>query len=236
MNRARLKDSIYDRVPTKLLTAALPLLLPSKSPFLPPILERRAIFIHVPKAAGSSLKEEIYGERVGGHRRIAEFRAYDPGRTADFYKFTFVRNPWDRLLSAYSYLQQGVDSTARDRAFASRYLSQFRDFEAFVIGLGDRRTREPILHYDHFRPQSYWMCLPGQRDHALDFVGRFESMERDLAAVRHHLGLPARPLGKSRSSRHQDYMAAYSPAMIDIVAGIYSDDIDLLGYGFGSET
>jgi hypothetical protein len=42
-----------------------------------------------------------------GPRRIVEYMTYDPQKTRDVFKFFFVRNPWDRLLSACSYLKQG---------------------------------------------------------------------------------------------------------------------------------
>jgi hypothetical protein len=54
------------------------------------------------------------------------------------------------------------------------------------------------MSYDHFRPQSYWTCLPGAPGHAMDFVGRFEAMEDGMAEIRARLNLPpaaaARPL------------------------------------------
>ncbi len=109
------KDLFYDLAPPVLSNLLLPRLLPGASPFKPGILETGVIFIHVPKAAGSSIKTEIYGKPQFGHRRIAEFYAYDRARTAAFFKFAFVRNPWDRMLSAFTYLRQDKGNSGRDR-------------------------------------------------------------------------------------------------------------------------
>ncbi|MBW4710783.1 sulfotransferase family protein [Roseobacter sp. YSTF-M11] len=228
----RYKDLIYRTVPLPVLQMALPRVAPGKSPFLPPIIARRAIFIHVPKAAGTSLKIELYGAATGGHRTIGEYMAYDGARTRDFLKFCFVRNPWDRLLSAYSYLKQGQRASMRDKAFAARFLSDTQDINEFVLSLQDRALRRQVMVYDHFRPQSHWICLPGAKTHAMDFIGRFETLEEDTNRVREMLSLPLGGVEKIRPSDHAPYREAYTAQARRIVADLYAQDIALLEYEF----
>ena len=74
--------------------------------------KHKCIFIHVPKAAGSSVEtSEIFedqriktGEYVGGHTTALEYRETYPGKFKNYFKFAFVRNPYSRLVSAFSYL------------------------------------------------------------------------------------------------------------------------------------
>lgn len=232
MIHPRTKDMIYSRVPMAALQLLLPRVAASKTPFTVPVLTRQVIFIHVPKAAGSSLKEYIYGQRGGGHRRIAEFAAYDAEKTAQFFKCAFVRNPWDRLYSAYSYLSQDIPVSYRDRRFAEDYLARHDGFRDFVRALKDRSYRNAVMRYDHFRPQIHWICMPGARTHAMDFLGRFETVEADLSRLRRRLDLPDLPLGKTRASKRGDYRLVYDDETRDIVADLYAEDISLLNYTF----
>ena len=232
MVHPKAKDLIYRTIPLGLLQQALPRVAASRSPFLPEIVDRKVIFIHIPKAAGSSLKTELYGAPTGGHRRIVEYAAYDGPKTRDFFKVSFVRNPWDRLLSAYSYLKNRTATSYRDRSFASTFLDQTEDINAFVLALEDRKYRRAVMLYDHFRPQGHWICMPGARNHAMDFIGRFETMEADMAALRDRLALPPGAVAKTRASQHLPYREAYTRRARDLVADIYARDIALLDYSF----
>lgn len=229
------KDLLYLHAPPSVTRRILPLaerLRIAASPFQEKVLETQTIFIHVPKAAGSSVKSEIYGAPLYGHRRIAEFYGFDPAHAAAFFKFAFVRNPWDRLLSAYAYLLQGQGTTARDRRFVESHLKPAGDFVRFVTALEDRRYRRAVMSYDHFSPQTQWVCLPGQRAHAMDFLGRFECMEADMAEVRFRLGFPTVSLERLRPSDHRDYREAYTRRTREIVGEVYAADVTLFGYGF----
>lgn len=225
------KNTFYAAIPTQVSRHLLPIL-PGQSPFTPRILQRRAIFIHVPKAAGTSVKISLYGAEEGGHRRIAEYFGYDPALARSFFKFGFVRNPWARLLSAYSYLLQGTGTTSRDRRFTTAFLADKGDFTAFVKALEDKRYRRIVQCYDHFQPQVYWVCEPGKQRHALDFLGRYESLASDLAELneRFSLGLETGP--RLRGSVHGDYRDAYIGTTRSIVEDIYSRDIVAFGYRF----
>jgi hypothetical protein len=202
------------------------------SPFEEGILRNQAIFIHVPKAAGSSIIIQLYGKSMYGHRRIGEFYADDPEKAAAFFKFSFVRNPWDRMLSAFSYLHQENGSTVYDRDFSRKFLKPHADFNAFMLALEDLDYRAAVMKYIHFRPQARWICLPGEKTHAMDFLGRFETMEQDLAIVRERLGREAKPLAQVRPSKHLPYRDAYTDKTRRLIEEIYAEDIALLNYAF----
>jgi hypothetical protein len=233
--KTRLKDFAYDRLPLPLVGAVLRRTAGESSPFIPAVEKAQAIFIHVPKAAGSSIKTKLYGQPQGGHRRISEYYAFDPVRAAAFFKFAFVRNPWDRLVSAYAYLTEGLETrstSGRDRRFAETTLLHAGDFTAFVLALENRRYRRQVMEYDHFRTQSDWVCLPGQREHAMDFVGRFERMEEGMEEVCVHLGLPQVALTRERTSTHAPYREAYTGRTRTIAAEVYAEDAARFGYAF----
>jgi hypothetical protein len=187
------------------------------------------IFIHIPKAAGISIGTSLFG-RPTGHRRLAVYQiAFSEQEFNAYFKFAFVRNPWDRLLSAYTFLRQG-GLNERDRAFADRHLSAYANFDAFVRGW---LSPANVVRSLHFMPQYRFLCEPGRDRPRTDFIGRFESLERDFEHVRRVLGLtaPLAHLNRTAASR-PDYRAAYSPATCATVARVYRKDIQLFGYAF----
>ncbi|SNS77878.1 sulfotransferase family 2 domain-containing protein [Tropicimonas sediminicola] len=197
---------------------------------LAPMIARRAVFVHIPKCAGLSVADALFGCRGGGHLPITAYRLALTGREfREFFKFTFVRNPWDRVHSAYRFLKAG-GLVPEDAARAERIIVPFPDFDAFLRGFiagGD------IWSAVHFRPQHAFVCLTGRSAPAVDFVGRYERLEDDYRHVCDRIGVEARlarlnPTGGSEG----DYRRAYSDATAEIVARAYARDVELFGYSF----
>src|SRR6185312_6788568 len=92
--------------------------------------ETRSIFVHIPKTGGVSLTNSLYGNRAGRHATLGTYQVVFPARAFySYFKFAFVRNPWDRLYSAYRYLQAGAMGEAHDLAWIEKHLQGVRDFE-----------------------------------------------------------------------------------------------------------
>lgn len=198
-----------------------------------PFDENRCIFVHIPKTAGVSVSQSLFGNLAGGHDSIATYRLVFPYREfSAYFKFAFVRNPWDRLLSAYNFLRGG-GMYEGDRAWAERYLSPYADFNDFVErGL---RSKE-VINRAHFMPQYRFLCPPGSRRILVDFVGYFEDLEEDFAYVRSRIpGSSRQPLGRRNTAGGRggiDYRDCYTLRTRGIVGEVYRHDIALLGYDF----
>lgn len=193
---------------------------------LAPFERHQAIFIHIPKTGGISIKKALFGLTAGRHISALTFRrVYGPQLFNAFYKFAFVRNPWDRLVSAYFFLQKG-GMHSDDQYFAAKHLAKLDTFERFVHEGLERRA---ILQWVHFRPQSDWVTIDGQL--ATDFIGRLETIEQDYEVVRTRLGI-GDALPKANQSKHKDYRTYFTPEMVDIVANVYRSDIERFGYTF----
>lgn len=197
-----------------------------------PFDEHRCIFVHVPKTAGVSISRELFGNLSGGHTPIATYeRVFSKRDFESFFKFAFVRNPWDRLYSAYRFLKSGGMSEG-DRRWAEQNLSGITGFSEFVT---DHLRRSRILSSSHFIPQYRFLCRPGSKQVLVDFVGRYESLDRDFRTVKQRMGLDT-PGGLPHFNRGKsgagDYRAAYTPETRRVVADVYREDIELFHYDF----
>lgn len=203
--------------------------------------QRRFIFVHVSKTGGTSIERALDAYRHPApdtrwnrlrcklglqwdHRRYV-FRQHDTIRVAQrvlpealfdgYFKFAFVRNPWDWLVSLYTYLRQTPNHHRHGQVRAMDFAS-YVDFEI-------RRGR---------RSQSAFITdARGQL--SVDFVGRFEQLTTDFAQVCGHLGLgevalPHRNVGQQRE-RYQSY---YDDRTRQRVAEHWAEDIHRFGYGF----
>jgi hypothetical protein len=224
---ARFDRDLYDKL--QRLRAASP----QDGYSLRPFDEHHCIFVHIPKAAGMSVSRALFGCLGGGHIDVRTYQLIFAGREFDdYFKFTFVRNPWDRVYSAYHFLMRGGLNEA-DRRWSARYLSPYRDFEDFVLrGLGRRRVHRHL----HFKPQyKYLRGLHGNRP-AVDFIGLFENLQEDFALVQQRLfGAQRQALGhvnRGRSPGGAAYLDHYTARMKEIVGRVYATDVALFGYRF----
>jgi len=190
----------------------------------------KCMFVHIPKCAGTSVRRSLFG-RDGGHRPLEVFRTMVPPEMFDqSFKFTFVRNPWDRLVSAFFFLQKS--DLERNQRFARRNLSAFTDFESFVR---QWLTRESIWSFTHFLPQHHFICIDQRL--GVDFVGFYENLSEDFAIVARKIGRPTTLRDENRlGGRAKDYRQYYNDETRDIVAEVYAEDIALLGYSFDNSS
>lgn len=192
-------------------------------------LERRCLFVHVPKAAGISIGYGLFGRHTGNHTTVSEYQiAFTKSEFDGMFKFTFVRNPWDRVLSAFMFLKNGGRNKT-DLAWSVKHLSEFQTFEDFVKGFVDTKN---IYSGIHFVPQ-YRFVTTHNLKIAVDFVGRFESITEDYNHISDVLGFGS-TLTEANKTREKadDYRRYYSSETADIVADAYKIDIELFGYNF----
>lgn len=192
-----------------------------------PVDETAVIFVHIPKCAGVSIRTELYGNMAGGHISFRKYlQIFGPVSTLKYFKFTFVRNPWDRLLSSYFYLKQGGYWAGDERWFAQN-LAKYSSFESFVL---EWLNEGAANSYVHFRPQVNYLRLFNSIDN-MDYIGFFENISSDIQYVSSRTGRSI-SLKKTNKSNHLDYKTYYSNEMIDHVYSIYSADIIEFEYCF----
>lgn len=153
---------------------------------------------------------------------------YKSERNPHCFAFAFVRNPYDRVISAFAFLC-GKGLTVGDKSDAERYVAPYQgDFEAFIEGSFNHAYPE-IFSQMHFRPQSEWVCDSKGRL-LLDFIGRFERLQDDLDHVKRMFGLPCEAIQHINRSNRKKYDSSYSPRTRELIAHAYKRDFELFGY------
>ncbi len=224
------------------------------------VFERyRAIYFAIPKVANSSLKaisaellksdidpsflDSQWGAKPfrdrESRRSLKERRILieqcDLGRYREYWKFCFVRNPWDRLVSCFTekidrHSEAGLGDRRRDGGvFAG--LDGFHpgmSFEAFVL----RVCEIPDGPADrHFKSQHLFVT-DRKRRLLVDNVGRFETLDRDFEFALRKMGAGDLKIPHLLKSKRRDYKEYYTPRLKDLVAERYRGDIGLFGYDF----
>lgn len=185
------------------------------------------IFIHVPKTAGSSISSFFSVEPL--HIPLSRYFAADYARAKNTYKVAFVRDPIERLHSAFNYLNSHIGiNNSLDVRWSEDNLSKYDSFSDFLDHLEDPKLARSLMSWTHFRPQTDWIVeRPGGEIH-VDFLGRFENLQQDIKALGDmfgveislpHLRTPKRPReATSIERRHRE-----------TIWKLYSSDYERLG-------
>jgi len=190
--------------------------------------EKKAIFIHIPKTAGKSICKNIFHVKSVGHMPYVWYQGVAPEQCSEYLTFSVVRNPWDRVVSAYHYLLRG-GAIKRDLGL-SEIVGKYAGFDDFVRMW---MCKENIENHIHFIPQHRFIENQyGVID--IDYIGRFETLQSDINEVSGRLKDFLSPvvLEEINSSDRGDYRGYYSSEAKKIVEDLYSRDVSEFGYCF----
>ena len=189
------------------------------------IKQHKAVFIHIPKTGGASIRHGFFDGQVEGPKQ-----GFIPPNWQDLFKFAFVRNPYDRIISAWKMFAGGMEESVweQPRDGEDIDLQQFLDIatDDSIAFDGHRVTTEQKIRH-HAIPQTHpFNCL----EHA-DFVGRFESLTDDFDKVCKKLGIADSTLPHwNRTDRSTDFMQYFDSKSIEIVNEFYQEDFAQLDY------
>ena len=195
-------------------------------------LKNKFLFIHAPKTAGNSIQnilrkysedtvvikhkspDKSYLDRfevksnflsTKKHSTINEYyRNWNPqlGKFEDFFKFSVVRNPWERAISYY-------------------FWKGFKDYDKKLFI--KTRLKKPCMHYLRLNEDMY--------PH-VDFIIRFEKLQKDFNRVCKLINLEKESLPFANQSKHLPYMEYYDDETKEIIQNDHAEDIKAFGYSF----
>ena len=183
--------------------------------------ENNFAFVHVPKCGGRSIKK-VFDFKEHDHSGICELdlKYLD----SNLFRFAFVRNPWDRFVSAYEYLKRG-GIPYYDRTKTVIIKEECPEFKDFV------RAIDVWKHWVFFYPQLDFISIDGTID--IDFIGLFEDLQGDFDFVCSQIGHPKVKLPHINKTERHHYTEYYNDESIKIVSDYFAKDIDIFKYRFG---
>lgn len=200
--------------------------------------EHRAIFIHIQKTGGVSICAALGlpWATPNRHWLARDLKGVcDPRIWRDYFKFVFVRNPWARLVSWWSMidaLRPAFEAGVPYNRFQTAVLLRCKNFADFLHF--EEEVAEPGGSVKSlFRNQLDYLT-DENGEVLVDFIGRFESLERDWDTVRTRLAGEVAALPRLNTSTHGDYRQYYTPELARIVEQRYARDIERFEYEFGA--
>jgi hypothetical protein len=195
--------------------------------------EAGIVFVHVPKAAGTSINEALYG-RFMGHVRAADIERWGSAKLKSLPSFAVTRNPWDRLVSAFRFAKRLRDKDWRgDVHVPPSVRAQIPPIDDFAIFVTEWLAHRQITELNQiFQPQSLFLCN-ANGDVIVDHLGQVEDIGSTYDFVSRHVGQVPPFDRANRSGEPVNYREYYTPALAKLVGDIYADDVRLLGYEFG---
>lgn len=142
---------------------------------------------------------------------------FDKKACREYFKFAFVRNPWDRVVSCYA------NKVANSSHYAFRECFG-KDFNYFVEFISKQNLSKTDRHI-----QLQKDLFPAKELH---FIGRFENFEEDFKLVLNALGIKNAVIPHKNISNHRHYSTYYNEKTKAMIASKYKEDIELFGYRF----
>ena len=194
--------------------------------------KERVVYLSNRKVALSTLDQILMKNGFKGRRKVEiDFDDLD-------FIFTFVRNPWDRLISRYSHLQRRIRKIT-NKGIALKHSPQDRNLKDFF---GDEPIRIESFTFEKFVDftsevnDAHWMPQTSMFADCLDkihFVGRFETLQQDFNFVCDRIGIARQELPIVNKTKHKHYTEYYCDKTQKIVAERYKNDIEVFKYEFG---
>jgi len=199
------------------------------------VVDRGCIFIHIPKCAGNSVQQGLFGDVIFGHQTIRQYQvALSGSEYRNAWKFTVTRNPWKRIASAWRYMKKGGGND-RDKVFFETTLSAYKTFDDFVNNWLVHQNLE-LCGCAHFKPQMHYISQFGGSI-SMDFIGKLSRLQDDYVEMRERLGGGELGFYNQTQNEPVDYEQLYAnKETYDNVAKIYANDIEILGYSEGLNT
>lgn len=186
----------------------------------------KVIFCPNYKVASLSINQRVLGwdrgirSKKGRMRYARKLLSYTQEEIDRMFKFTIVRNPFDRTVSSYHYLRQ------------HKFIPAQLTFEEFVENIPNLNLEFP--RYDE-RVDAH-CSLQYHRAYYkdeifVDFVAKLENLDEDWKVIAPYIGTEKLPHA-NKSARNKDYRVYYDDRTKSIVSEVYKRDMERFEYSF----
>ena len=213
--------------------------------------KHKFLSIRIPKTGSTSVTTilkpyfDIEGEDIGSregntyyHHRTTKYMKSHFEKMEwnfdDYFKFAFVRNPFEREVSSWEYAHKIVHMYEKYKETKSNLCPDKRVYnqKLQIVKMKNFKTlcSRQFTDYDTY---SMFYRDKHTEKNLLDFIGKFENLQEDFNTICDKIGIPQQHLPHKNKSKHKHYTEYYDDETKQIVAERYAKDIEYFGYKFG---
>ena len=202
--------------------------------------EYNITFLHIPKTAGTSIRQWLHENKGNSSEIPWEFLpklSTIKKKQLNDTVFTVVRNPWDRMVSIYFFLQSSYIKEKLGKRNTDDILTINKNIENVkeLCGISFNKFVEKINNFNNFYGYKNWYRVAEPQmswlDFNTDFILKFENLNQDFKKVQNMFN-NYNPLPVLNNTVHDFYKLYYNTDTKKIVAKLYSKEIDLFKYTF----
>ena len=176
---------------------------------------------------------EILKKKIGTtsmHAVAKQLQNYDKESWEKYFKFTFVRNPYTHALSEWMF-DDKLWSIINDNKPLNKNKFTKKKFTQFLKNLKKQKGNKNNYYYEMF-PFNKIYTIDGKL--AVDFVGRFETLRKDIKKIQKKLKLPKEKFGLSHTKKNtnKNHLKFYTEESRELVKELWSKEFELFNYKF----
>lgn len=208
------------------------------------------IFIHIPKCAGTSI-ENFFGIDYDKYNPNTDYKKYIELNTkiahpkhfrlsnyeellgidevSDYFKFTFIRNPYDMVVSKYEFLRNNNNSILKDvnGNIVDNSKICFESYVNFLLKYSKRKKNKNSVTVDNYNE---WIVTENNK---MDFIGKVENFDNDFKIVCDKLNIKYKKLNKiNKTNNRKGYKTYYNEYTKGIVTNLFKYDLEKYNYNF----
>lgn len=191
-------------------------------------LQKKVCFVQVPKTASESVCSAL--GLLKDHRPAGDREDFESG----CWKFSIVRNPWDRMRSWYTFCNAGNHGVYN---YTPRPLHACRLTREMDMNLWIEKVLGGTIGVEKWVGKKIWpigsakiWIADEQGNDLVDFVGRYEDLSETMLEVSKHAGMNLTLPHFNDSPATEVQEIEFSPAADELIRKTFAYEIDRFGY------
>lgn len=204
--------------------------------------KHKFVYIAIPKTASSAIRTALgnYSEINSNHYNdeppyrwhitaldLKKHFIENKWNWDEYFKFSTVRNPWDRMVSNYNFFSKYITLYEKNNKGKEDIYTMFIDI------LQKNPTFEDYIKNHLQKEESYEFWYKDETGTILlDFIGKVETLQHDFDSICKKIGISQQKIQCKNATKHEHYSKYYTNETKQIVAEKYANEIDYFNYRF----
>ena len=193
--------------------------------------KEKIAFIHINKTGGSSI-ETALGRNADSPTHSMLSNLKDIKGIDNYYKFSFVRNPYDKMVSQYFHRSQNMNDTRLKGLSFKDWVKNLDELGFDIKGTGNQVAWLSNQKWKWDTDKKIYTQRPDNIEIGVDFIGFFENLHEDWKLFQKEVGIDFGELPHRRKSEHNPYQEYYDDETRQIVYTRFEDDFKYFDYKF----